>query len=96
MAVPLRRIALKLRNLVSYNPNRLPKALHRLIRSYFRRLATFGATIDSDLTIGNHELALPAAVSNSGEFEQVAKRDVFPAQFEFQGVHSYAPRRRHR
>lgn len=66
------RITLEPGSLVSHNPNSLPKAPYRLIRPYFRRLATFVPAVDGDLTVGNHELALPAAVSDSGEFEQVA------------------------
>ena len=91
-----RRITLEAGSLFSHNPNSLPTASYSLIRPYFRRLATFGPAVDGDITVGNHELALPAAVSDAGEFEQIAERDVFAAQFEFQCIHSYAPRRRHR
>ena len=82
--------------LVGHDPNGLAQAPHRLVRSYFRRLAAFGLAVDGDFTGGDQVLALSAAVGDTAEFEQIAKRDVFVTQPEFQGVHAYAPRRRHR
>ena len=69
---------------------------HCLICAYFRCLAAFRLAVNGDVSVGDHELALPPAVGDSGEFEQVTERDMFAAQFECQNIHAYAPRRRHR
>ncbi len=58
--------------LSGYNHNALPQAAHHLIRPNFRRLADFGLAVHSDFSTGDHMLALPAAVGDAGEFEQVA------------------------
>jgi hypothetical protein len=88
LAAVNRSLYLLLRALSCHDPNSPPETLHRLIRPYFRRLATFGLAVNGDFAVGDHQLALPAAVGDAGEFEQVAEGDVFAAQFEFNGVHS--------
>ena len=74
--------------LSDHNHNAPPQAAYRLMRPNFRRLADFGLAVHSDFSTGDHMLALPAAIGDAGEFEQVAQRNVLSAQFEFCGVHS--------
>jgi hypothetical protein len=50
------------------------------------RLAAFGLAVDGHFAVGDHQLALPAAVGNAGELEQVAQGDVFAAQREVHAV----------
>ena len=82
--------------LAGNDPNHLAKAPDSLVRAYFRCFSTFGPAIDGNVAVGDHVLALPAAVGNTTEFEQIAQCDVLVTQFEFQDIHAYAPRRRHK
>ena len=61
----------------------MPPTQDRLIRPYFGRLAVFGLVVHGDFTIRNHMLALPAAIRNASQFEQITERNMICTQFEF-------------
>jgi hypothetical protein len=62
-------------------------ALHGLPGADFCGLAAFRLTIDSDFALSNQMFALSAAVGNAGEFQQIAKPDMFIFQLKLAGFH---------
>jgi hypothetical protein len=51
-------------------------AHHGLAGAYFCSFAALRLTVHRHRTIGNHVLALPAALGNARKFEQIAKPDM--------------------
>ena len=56
---------------------------NRLIRPDLGCLTVFGLVVHGDFTIRNHMLALPAAIRNASQFEQITERNMICTQFEF-------------
>ena len=65
-----------------HRQNTIPPTPDRLIRADFGSLAIFGLVVHGNFTIGNHVLALPAAIRNASKFEQITERNMVCAQFE--------------
>jgi hypothetical protein len=64
-------------------------ALHGLASTDFCGFAAFRPAINSDFTISHHVFALATAVGNAGEFEQIAKPDMFILQLKLAGFHGF-------
>ena len=60
-------------------------ALHGLPGADFCGLAAFRSAIDDDFTISHQMFALPPAFGDAGEFEQIAKPDMFAFQLKLAG-----------
>lgn len=77
----------QLRSGLRHYDNIHPVTGHTLPGADFRRLAALRLTINRHFTRRDHVLALPAAVGDAGELEQVTQPDVFVLQLKFAGFH---------
>lgn len=71
-----------------HNQNTMSPTQNRLIRPDFGRLAVFGLVVHGDFTIRNYMLALPAAIRNASQFEQITERNMICTQYEFNGFYA--------
>lgn len=61
--------------------------LHRLSGADFCSLAAFRLAVDGDFAVSDQVFALPAAFSNTGEFQQIAEADMFVLQLKLADFH---------
>jgi hypothetical protein len=61
--------------------------LHGLPGTDFCGLAAFRLTIDGDFAVSDHVFALPAALRDTGEFQQIAKPDMFVLELKLADFH---------
>jgi hypothetical protein len=62
-------------------------ALHGLSGADFCGLAAFRLAVDGDFTVSHQVFALPAALGDAGEFQQITKPDVFVFELKLAGFH---------
>lgn len=62
-------------------------AFHHLPGAYLGGLAALRLAVHAHQAIGNHVLALAAALRNARELEQIAQPDVLAVQLKLDGFH---------
>jgi len=73
--------------LFSHHDNLHAVTLHGLPGADFCGLSAFRLAIDGDFAVSDQVFALPAAFSNTGEFQQIAEADMFVLQLKLADFH---------